>query len=103
MFREIVCCVVQLWDVFDPYRGMKHRRQKQRDDTADTHGELFGEPPAPTVRKPEKNPERFTKTTPKITEVSTVLNINPVKFHLPLQLVYLLDKFESVKKIAASM
>ena len=64
-------CQIQHWDVFDPYRGMKRRRQKQRRDAADTHGELFAEPPPQTVRKPVKNPTRYTKNTPKIIEVST--------------------------------
>jgi len=62
---------VQHWDVFDPYRGMKRRLQMQRRDAADTHGQLFGQAPPMTLRKPVKNPARYTKSTPKITEVRT--------------------------------
>jgi len=62
---------VQYFDVFEPYRGMKRRRQRSRREAADTHGQLFAQAPAQTVRKPVKNPARFTKKTPKITEVST--------------------------------
>jgi len=57
--------------VFDPYRQMKRRRQRQRRDTVDTHDVLFGEPPKQTVRHPVKNPSRFSKLTPKPTGVST--------------------------------
>ena len=63
--------VVQHWDVFEPYRGMRRRHQKHRGDAEDTHGELFGTQEAPTVRKPVQNPTRFARKTPKIIDVST--------------------------------
>jgi len=49
---------------------MKRRRQKCRGDAADTHGELFGDVTPATVKKPVKNPPRFSRKTPKIVEVS---------------------------------
>jgi len=66
-----VCFAIQHWDVFEPYRDMKRRRQKRRSDAdaVDTHREVFPEYSAPTMRKPVNNPVRFTKNTPKIIEV----------------------------------
>ena len=64
--------VVQYWDVFEPYRDWQRRPQKHKSDVADTQRELFEKNPAPTARKPVKNPPRFSKNTPKIVDVSIV-------------------------------